>query len=79
MSTIRVPPMGVRSTTNPGGSLRISPIRAASRPSGWDRRAARADVDLIGRDDGHEFAFVGDVERVYAEQLARGADRRPYG
>ena len=34
MSTIRVPPKAVISTTMPGGSLPIRPIVAASRPSG---------------------------------------------
>jgi hypothetical protein len=34
MSTIRVPPIGVSSTTSPGGSRRISPMAAASLPKG---------------------------------------------
>ena len=38
MSTIRVPPNEVRSTTMPCGSSRMSPMSVASAPSRWPRR-----------------------------------------
>src|ERR1035438_9315110 len=42
MSTIRVPPNDVRSTTMPWGSARMSPMSTASDPSGWRRSASTA-------------------------------------
>ena len=76
MSTIRVPPKAVSSTTIPGGSARTSPMRAAVAPSGWARRAARAASASSGGDHGDELALVGHVERVDAEQVAGPVDRR---
>ncbi len=74
MSTIRVPPNPVRSTTLSAGSVTISPTSAASAPSGCDRNASSPASGLLRRDDGDELALVGDVQWVDAEQFAGAID-----
>ena len=76
MSTIRVPPKLVSSTTMASGSATISPIRAASAPSGCARSAASAASASSGATTATHLALVGDVQRVDAEQVARAHDRR---
>ena len=73
MSTMRVPPNVVRSTTMPSGSAAISPMRAASPPSGCARIAPQRGVGLVGRDDRDDLALVG---HVAADRCRAGRTRR---
>ena len=76
---MRVPPSAVSSSTSPAGSARTSPSRTASAPSGCARSAASASSAASGGDDRDQLALVRDVERVDAEDLAGGVDRRAHG
>ena len=51
-----------------------SPMMAASRPSGWACMAASTRLGRVAGDDGEQFAFIGDVERVEPEDFARALD-----
>src|ERR1035437_10266717 len=65
MSTIRVVPKAVFMVTMAGCLPCTVAMRAGRRPSGWGRMGGR---------DGDEFGFVGDIERVEAEEFASAAD-----
>ena len=70
MSTMRVPPKVVSSTTMPSGSALISPTTAALRADRVRPQRGQGRVRLVGGDDRDELALVGHVERVDAEQVA---------
>ncbi len=70
---MRSPPTTERRVTTRGCSATTVPMRAASRPSGCARIAASTRIGVLGRHDRDELAFVGDVERIEAEQLAGAA------
>ena len=76
MSTIRVPPKLVRSTTMPSGSAAISPTAAAAAPDGCGAHRRQRGVGLVGGDDRDDLALVGDVQRVDAEEVARAEHGR---
>ena len=76
MSTIRVPPNEVRSTTMPCGSARMSPIERRIGPERMAAERLERCIGLRRRDDRQELAFVGDVERIDAEQVAGPGDGR---
>ena len=75
---MRVPPMGVTSTTIPGGVERICPMRAASAPSGWAWQGGKRGIRLRRSHHRHQLPLVGNVERVDPEQLAGRGHRRPH-
>ena len=70
ISIILVPPNWVCISTMRAGSSRISPMIAASSPPSISRSAARAASAACGRDHGQQFALVGDIDRIDAQDLA---------
>ena len=78
MSTIRVPPNAVLSSTSPGGSSCTRPMTAAPAPSGCAADRVERERGASPRYDGDEPPLTRDVERVDAEQLARTGDHGPH-
>ena len=76
MSTIRLPPNGVRSATIPAGVSTTWPMVAARAPSGCDRSAVDRGVGLVVRDHRDELPLVRHVDRVDAEHVAGAEDLR---
>jgi hypothetical protein len=77
MSTIRVPPSGAHEDDDAGwlgpdltDLDRLPPKRTA--PEGRESHCS-----LVGSDHRHELSLVGHLERVDAEQLTGGRQRRP--
>jgi hypothetical protein len=73
-STMRLPPKAVVICTKWLVGDARSPISAARGPA--DGRASRraAQFGVERRDDRQQLAFVGDIERIEAEELAGGGD-----
>ena len=77
-STMRPPPKPVVICTNRSASSITSPIRAASRAERMGAHGRQQRRGGLRRDDGHQLAFVGDVQRVEAEQFAGRGDLRAH-
>ncbi len=75
MSTIRSQPTIVRIVTMPGCSATTCADPRGLGALGQRTHRGQHRVGGRGRDDRDELALVGHVERVQAEQLARGPDR----
>ena len=75
-SITRLPPKLVCTSTIPGGSVRTSPISAASSQPGTLRSASQRLVGRLGRDERDQLALVRDVHRVDPEDLGGAGHRR---
>ena len=76
MSTIRVPPNAVRSTTRRGGLGDDLADVDGVAPQRVRAQRGEPGVGLLRRDDGEHLALVGHVEGVDAEHLAGAVDHR---
>ncbi len=73
-STIRPPPKAVRISTKWFGSSTARPMAEDCRAERMGPHGRDQPIGEFRRDDRHELAFVGDVERIEAEKLAGGGD-----
>ena len=61
----------VRIVTRPGSPDVTRPMMLAAPPSGCARSAATRVLRLLRRNDGDDFAFIGEIERIEPEDLAK--------
>ena len=79
MSTMRVPPRAVSSSTSPAGSARTSPSEDGLPAEGVRTKRGERLVGRFGGHDRDQLALVRHVERIDPEDLAGGRDRGPDG
>ena len=79
MSTTRVPPYRVVTSTVPAGCSRTSPMIGGLLPAGRVAAALERRVGIFRRDHGEKLAFVGDVQGIEPEQFAGAPHRVAHG
>ena len=79
MSTIRLPPYRVVTSTAQAGSARTSPMMTRILAAFCPMQGVQSGVGIFRRDHGEKLALIGNMQRVQPQQFARAANFIAHG